>query len=597
MRDSVREIAAALLELGVQKGDRIALIAEGCASWIAFELAILYTGAINVPISIKLGEPEELRFRLTHSGCKIAALSVSQMAKIRVAADRIPALEKILLIGSVTESSADVITEEELRIRGRDCLMSYPGRLEQVSDAVGENDPANICYTSGTTTDPKGVVLTHKNYWANVEQASALLPIPCWHCSLLVLPWDHAFAHTAGIYTMIRNGASIAAVQIGKSNRETLKNIPINIREVRPTFLLSVPALAQNFRKTIERQVRNRGSFVEWLFHLGLGNAYLYNGEGWNRGRGWRCLRAPLVWLFDRLLFKKVRAGFGGRLQFFIGGGALLDIELQRFFYAIGIPIYQGYGLTEAAPIISANVPEKHKLGSSGLVMPGLELKISGAGGRGLPVGETGEIAVKGDNVMAGYWMNASATREILRDGWLHTGDLGYLDKDGFLHVLGREKSLLISDDGEKYSPEGIEEAILSACPLIDQVMLYNNQSPATIALVVPSRSELRRLLDLKGLPFSGEVSQFAALQALADSLEQFRKEHKRFPSKWLPRTFAVIDEGFSEQNQLLNSTLKMVRGQISERYRDRLELLLTTQGRRLESAENIQAISRVLRK
>ena len=275
------------------------------------------------------------------------------------------------------------------------------------------------------------------------------------YCSLLILPWDHCFAHTAGIYTLMKNGASMASVQVGKTAIESLKNIPVNIKESKPTFLLSVPTLAKNFRKNIESGIKEKGPKVEKLFKKALDVAYNYNGDGWNRGKGSRILKKPLMMLFDKILFSKIRENFGGRLEFFIGGGALLDIELQRFFYAIGIPMFQGYGLTESSPVISANVPQKHKLGSSGSIVPNLEVKICDDKGNALTTGQHGEIVVKGENVMAGYWKNEKATRETIQNGWLYTGDLGYLDEDGFLFVLGRNKSLLIANDGEKGQSRG----------------------------------------------------------------------------------------------------------------------------------------------
>ena len=198
---------------------------------------------------------------------------------------------------------------------------------------------------------------------------------------LNILPWDHAFGHTCGIYMMMSGGATLASIQPGRTPMETLRNVPLNIRETRPTILLSVPALAKNFRKNIEKGVREKGPAAEALFARALRTAERYNAEGWNRGAGARALLKPLVALYDALLFRKIREGFGGRLQFFVGGGALLDIELQRFFYAIGLPMLQGYGLTEAAPVISANTLAHHKLGSSGRVVPGLEIRICDAGG------------------------------------------------------------------------------------------------------------------------------------------------------------------------------------------------------------------------
>ncbi|MGC9343371.1 MAG: AMP-binding protein, partial [Bacteroidales bacterium] len=198
-------------------------------------------------------------------------------------------------------------------------------------------------------------MLSHRNYTANVEQALSLMNIPEYYCTLLILPWDHSFAHTAGIYSVIASGASMAAIQAGSTPMETLKNIPKNIKEIKPHFLLSVPSLAKNFRKNIEKSIREKGKTTEKLFNHALSVAYKYNGIGWDRGKGFRGILKPYYRLFDKILFSKIRDGFGGNIDFFIGGGALLDIELQRFFFAIGMPMYQGYGLSEAAPVISSN--------------------------------------------------------------------------------------------------------------------------------------------------------------------------------------------------------------------------------------------------
>ena len=319
---------------------------------------------------------------------------------------------------------------------------------------------------------------------------------------------------------------------------ETLRNIPVNIKELRPTFLLSVPSLAKNFRKGIEAGVRQKGTLAHTLFRIGLKLAYTYNADGWTRGRGWRKLLKPFYAFFDLLIFRKVRENFGGRLDYFIGGGALLDAEVQRFFYAIGIPMYQGYGLTEASPVISANTPRKHKIGTSGVLVPDLEVKICDEKGIALPQGQQGEIVVKGENVMAGYWKNEKATRETIREGWLFTGDLGYFDADGFLVVLGREKSLLIGHDGEKYSPEGIEETIVGNSPHIDQIMLYNNQSPATVALVVPNRDALLSWLKAHRLECSVREGQEAALRLIEKEIAAYRPGGKHaglFPERWIP--------------------------------------------------------------
>ncbi len=439
MQALVHQCAAGLIHLGINKGDRLALISEGRNDWVVSELGILFTGAINVPLSVKIDELLDLKFRLAHSGCRAVIISGLQAQKIRTIKNDLPELEKIILL------DGDPQTEEEVAFQallndGKNYLNAHEKEFKTRWESISENDPANICYTSGTTADPKGIILTHRNYTANVEQSSTLLPIPEWYCSLLILPWDHAFAHTAGIYTLMKNGASMASVKPGKTPVETLKNISKNIKETRPTFLLSVPSLAKNFHKNIEKGIREKGEGIIKLFNKALDLAYAYNGIGWDRGKDASVATKLQLKMYDLLIFKKIRKSFGGRLEFFIGGGALLDIELQRFFYAIGIPMFQGYGLTEAAPVISANVPRKHKLGSSGYIVPNLAVKICNEKGEALPVCRHGEIVVKGENVMAGYWKNEKATLETIRDGWLYSGDLGYIDEDGFLYVLGLYK-------------------------------------------------------------------------------------------------------------------------------------------------------------
>ncbi|HTY57613.1 MAG TPA: AMP-binding protein, partial [Bacteroidota bacterium] len=345
-----------------------------------------------------------------------------------------------------------------------------------------------------------------------------------------------------------------------------------------------------------ESGVREKGGAARLLFRAGLAAGIAYNGDGWSRGRGWRRVLRPVCRLFDAVLFRKIREGFGGKLQYFIGGGALLDVELQKFFCAIGMPMYQGYGLTEAAPVISANTPLRHKFGSSGMPAPDLRLRICDQAGRDLPPGSQGEIVVSGENVMAGYWNNTEATAAALRDGWLHTGDIGYVDNDGFLFVLGREKSLLIGHDGEKYSPEGIEESIVGHSPYIDQVMLYNNQSPATVALLVPNRDAVLDWLSRHhGLRPSEPAGAEAALLLLGREVAKFQPGGEcagQFPARWLPSAIGVLDEPFTEQNRFLNSTLKMVRWKIAAAYAERLAFLFTPGAKDILNDRNRKAIA-----
>ncbi|HPE18686.1 MAG TPA: AMP-binding protein [Tenuifilaceae bacterium] len=596
-KDEVYRLAAGLISLGVKKDDKIALLSEGRKHWIITELAILYTGAVNVPLSIKLEGPD-LHFRLEHSETSIIFVSGVQAGKIKGIKDKLPLVKRIVYF-----DSQESYQENELHIStvikmGEEFLAQSPEKLTEAYKAVKPNDFATISYTSGTTADPKGVILSHRNYTANVEQALTLMDIPQYFKTLLILPLDHCFAHVAGIYSFMAMGASIGTVQQGKTPMDTLKNIPINIKELKPHLLLSVPALAKNFKKNIEAGIRAKGAFTEKLFNNAINLSYAYNKEGYNKGKGLTFIYKPLLWLYDKILFSKIRQVFGGEMQFFIGGGALLDIELQRFFYAIGIPMFQGYGLSEATPIISSNSLKRHKLGSSGYLVTPIELKICDDNGKELPVGQKGEIVVKGENVMMGYWKNEKATSETVREGWLHTGDMGYMDKDGFLYVLGRFKSLLIGSDGEKYSPEGIEETLIQHSKLIDQVVLYNNQNPYTTALIVPSKEGIKRALAERNVDSLSSEFASEAIKLIQDDIALFKSGgefEELFPDRWLPATFAILSDAFTEQNGLVNSTLKVVRGKVEKKYMDRIEHMYTPEGKNTLNDKNLEAVTKIM--
>ncbi len=598
IRNRVYNLAAGLLDLGVEKGDRIALLSEGRSEWLVSELAILYLGAVNIPLSVKINEPNELAFRIKHAECRWVICSERQAEKVRNIKQDIPKAQTFIIIGHANTLDKNEMSYRDVYENGEKRLPELKEKINALWQSVQPGDLANISYTSGTTADPKGIMLTHRNYTANVEQANSLMTVTEDFVTLLILPWDHSFAHTVGLYTLVRQGASMAVVELGKTPMETLRNIPKNIKEVKPTFLLSVPALSKNFRKNIEAGIRAKGKVTENLFKQAMKVAYIYNGIGWDKGKGWRKALKPLVQLYDKILFSKIRENFGGRLQFFIGGGALLDIDLQRFFYAIGIPIYQGYGLSEASPVISSNGPDKHKLGSSGYLVDNLELKICDDEGKALPVGEKGEIVIRGENVMKGYWKNPSATAEALKEGWLHTGDMGYLDEDGFLYVLGRFKSLLIGNDGEKYSPEGIEEALVEQSRFIEQCMLYNNQSAYTTGLIYPNIPALKAAL--KELNLTRETADYdkIALELIKTDIDQFLpggKYENMFPGRWLPAAVGLMDEPFTEENRMLNSTMKMVRNRVVEHYKDLIDFLYTPSGKDILNERNMATIRKLM--
>lgn len=597
-KEQVYKVAAGLLALGIRKGDRIALISESRTDWVISELGVLHTGAVSVPLSILLKEGADLKFRLDHSETRWVIISGNQLDKVTSIKKELNKLEKVILLDPRERYEKDEIYMGDLKKMGEEYLQNNYDKFLEIINSIGPDDYANICYTSGTTADPKGIILSHRNYTANIEQTLTLMDVPEWWTTLLILPWDHSFAHTVGIYIMMATGASFAAVQSGKSYLDSLKNIPGNIREIRPVFMLSAPSLAKNLRKGIEKGIREKGATAEKLFNHALKTAYCYNGIGWDRGRGFKLFLKPLYILYDVILFKKIRANFGGRLKFFFGGAALLDIVLQRFFYAIGIPMLQGYGLSEASPVISGNTETKHKLGSSGHIVKNLDLKICDEDGNELPAGEKGEIVIHGENVMKGYWKNEKATRETIRDGWLHTGDMGYVDKDGFLYVLGRFKSLLIADDGEKYSPEGIEETITDRSQFIDQFMLYNNQNKYTSALLVPNKDALLRWAKNQNINLSDVKGQEAVLLEIESVINQYKQGgayDDLFPSRWLPAAIAILDEPFTLDNSLLNSTGKIVRAKIVDYHFNKIDYLYTPEAKSIVNPKNIEAIKKIL--
>ncbi|MBQ4525614.1 MAG: AMP-binding protein [Bacteroidaceae bacterium] len=595
VKEKVYRLGAGLQALGVKKGDTMALLSEGRNLWIIGELAMFYAGAINVPLSIKLEESNDLLFRLKHGDVKYIMVSGTQLKKIRAIKDQLTMVEKVIVFDAQEEYEDKEMPLSEVMDMGEEFLAIHSLELFlSVGRSIKNDDYATITYTSGTTADPKGVVLTHRNYTANVEQALTLVNITEDWRTLIILPLDHCFAHVVGFYIMMSVGATVATVQVGRTPLESLKNIPLNIKEVRPHFILSVPALAKTFKMNIEQGIRAKGKNTVRLFNIGMKVRQIYYGESNRDFKGLRYLLKPLVWLFDKVIFSKVRENFGGELRFFIGGGALLDKDLQKFYVGVGMPMYQGYGLSEATPVISSNGPGLYRFGSSGKLVKPIELKICDSEGKELPLGEMGEIVVKGENVMAGYWKNPESTAETVRDGYLYTGDLGYMTKEGLLYVKGRFKSLLISSDGEKYSPEGIEEALVEKSPYIDQVMLYNNQSAYTTAVIVPNRDQLARKLKEQGLSLDTEEGRKAALLKLESELNKYKKGGEfegMFPERWLPSCFAVLAEPFTEQNGMINSTMKMVRGKVEKAYAERIAYMYTAEGKQLLNPQNLDAL------
>lgn len=597
--------AASLLKHGFEPDDRIALLAEGRNDWVITEYGILMVGCINVPLSIKL-LPEEVLFRLNHAQCKAIIVSSNTIEKAVLAIEKFEMEDfKLIFIdddispySSLLKNAGlhpmkNILLLKDMYEEGKKNFDMQKEKLDAIDAEIKEDQVVTISYTSGTTGNPKGIMLTHLNYYANSTDAMTYFQVNEGDRLMLILPLDHSFAHTVGIYASAVRGLSIFFVDARGGGKNALLNIPKNLKEANPHFMLTVPALTGNFMTKMKEGVAAKGGLIQKLFEAGLHAGIEMYGDGFRKPPKVSLQKKMIFKIAYNLIFKKFQKVFGDNIRYCVGGGALLDISQQRFFAAIGVPVYQGYGLTEATPIISANTPGRHKLGTSGMVLPGIECKISDESGNPLPQGRQGEIVIRGENVMKGYYLNPEATVATIRNGWLWTGDLGYFDEDGFLVVVGRQKALLISANGEKYSPEGIEEAIVNSSDIIAQAMVYNDMRPYTVAVITLDEQAVQRKIKENGLKSADEV-----ILAIQKSLNIFRESDEyrnQFPEIWIPRTFAIAQELFTEQNQMINSTMKMVRHKVLESHKDLVESMYNDEGLHPMNNYNRNAVKKLL--
>jgi long-chain acyl-CoA synthetase len=600
-----RFLAAGLHQAGIGKGDKIAILAEGRNRWITGEYAVLFAGGTMVPLSIKL-MPDEVLFRLNHSESKAIIVSRNTFEKVASIWTKLEFTKKIIFLDDDIQPiekdckefgikpSRDIFRYLDLLQSGKHQFEEEEPYLDKLESELSEDDIVTISYTSGTTGDPKGIMLSQLNYFSNSRDAMDYFNVTVGDRLYIILPIDHSFAHTVAIYAALLRGLSLYFVDARGGGMQTVKNIPINLVECNPHFILTVPALSSNFMTKIKDGVAAKGKFVNGIFKVGLRAGIRINRNGYKKaGPMVKIVNYLPYKLAEILIFKKVRKIFGNSIRFCVGGGAILDIRQQEFFYTLGVPVYQGYGLSEATPIISVNTQEIHKLGSSGRVIPNVDCHILLPDGSEAALGEKGEIVIKGDNVMKGYYKNPESTAKTVVDGRLYTGDLGYYDEDGFLYVIGRGKALLISADGEKYSPEGIEEAIQNSSELISQVMVYNDMRKYTGAIITLDGAKVAKYVEKHRIADSEVL-----LKAIKQDFYRFKETavyRNQFPEKWIPSTFQIAPEPFTEQNHMINSMLKMVRHKIQESYHDRIEAMYTPEGSNAVNDLNRQAVNKYL--
>ena len=598
-----RFLSAALNNLGLEKGDNFAILSEGTSRWVISEFAILFNGAASVPLSVKLLQ-EELPFRLNHSEAKGIFVSRNHIQKVINIWKQIENKNFYLIFldedldflkSKTTEANipeSQVKSYHQLLSEGEKIYTNDSSKMKMIEDSILPDDVVTISYTSGTTGNPKGIMLSHKNYYANSADGVNMFKADDKLKTLIILPIDHCFAHTVAIFGALFSGMSLYFLDTRGGMMNAIKNIPINLNEVKPDYLLTVPALSGNLMKKITDGIKAKGGFIEKLFNAGLNAGIRLNKNGFKKASfGQYLIDYPIYFIAKNLIFTKLKGVFGGNIKYMVGGGALLDIKQQQFFYSIGIPVFQGYGLTEATPIISSNTPFSHKLGSSGSIMPTVICKILRENGEECKTGEKGEIAIYGNSVMKGYYKNEDATRDSIKKDWLLTGDLGYYDNDGFLVVTGREKALLISEDGEKYSPEEIEEGLVYNSPLLLQTIIHNNQRKFTSAIITLDEPNVKSYI---------EKNNITDAQSLCDVIEREVKNFKldkvyksKFPNKWMPSLFFIAPEVFSEENKMVNSTLKIVRYKIEETYNLDIDDMYASNGIEYTRVKNVATLKK----
>lgn len=546
----VRNLARGLNALGIEPGDRVALIAENRPEWAIADMAIMAAGAITVPAYTTF-TTEDYRHVLGNSGAKALILSSSALAqRVIPAANQLSYLQTIIALEPLkTQSDADIYLWDDVMARGA----AAADRIDATVAGLGPDDTACLIYTSGTGGVPKAVMQTHRNVMQNGKGARKLLNDDFGlgdDVFLSFLPLTHAYEHSAGLWFPIMIGAEIYYA----GGPETLAT---EMPEVRPTIMTAVPRLFEMLHKRILQAALRGGGTKAKLFNLALELGI----KRYNAPKSLTIKDRALDLLVDRLVRHKVRQRFGGRLKAFVSGGAPLNQEVGLFFLALGINLLQGYGQTEAGPVISANPPKRIKVDTVGPPLLGVEVKIA----------TDGEILVRGPNVMTGYWRDPESTDRAIKDGWLHTGDVGEFDADGYLKITDRKRDFIKNSGGEMISPQRVE-GYLALEPGIGQVMVYGDKRPYVVALIVPDEELLRQV--------RGETDTTARVAKLQQEIQvRVAKVNKILTAPERIRRFAVVEEAFSVDNGQMTPTLKIKRHAIRGAYGAVLEGLYEKAG------------------
>jgi long-chain acyl-CoA synthetase len=548
----VAALSTALVELGVKPGDRVALFAANRPEWHTADFAINGSGGVTVPVYFN-ESPERMSFILKHSGARVIIVAgEDQLQKLLSCRAQLPALEHVIVADAGAGVPTECLRYETLiASAGAAEITAYRMRAAQVL-------PGQLCtiiYTSGTTGEPKGVMLTHNNMSSNVTDSCATFDFqPATDMALSFLPLAHVYGRMLD-YIYLFNGVSVAYV-------EAVDLVPQALLEIHPSVIAAVPRFFEKIYAKLMEQGSKATGIKRKLFNWAIDVA--------RRAAPWRTgakSASPLLkgqWaLADKLVYKKIRAGTGGNLRMVFSGGAPLSKELAEFFWSIGIPIYQGYGLTETSPILTSNYPQ-NRPGSSGRPIPNVLIRIA----------QDGEILAKGPCVMQGYYNNLDATREVIDpEGWFHTGDIGYLDSDNYLFITDRKKDLIKTAGGKFVAPQPIENA-LKTSPYITNAMIVGDQRRFVVALIVPNATTVSAKLQDQGVRFAShkEMAEHPAVRSLIENEVKRLTAHL---AQWETiKRFALLPEDFTFDNGSLTFTLKLKRRVVEKNYREVIDKL-----------------------
>jgi len=548
--ERVQAISLGLRELGIQPGDKVAIVSENRPEWALADYACLCARTTDVPVYPTLTAKQTEYILRDSEAVAVFVSTAAQLAKILEVKANLPGLKHVIVFDTGVQQRAEgIVSLEAVEAKGRAAAAKHPNWKPEALTA-GPDDLATLIYTSGTTGDPKGVMLSHHNLWSNVQAVLQMIPIGGGDECLSMLPLSHSYERMVD-YTLFQAGVII-------NYAESFDTVAANLGEVKPTVVLSVPRL---YEKVYARVLENAlsGSAIKRTIFFWAKRT----GEQWATLAlaglpvpGGLAIKKKVA---DRLVFAKLQARTGGKIRFFVSGAAPLSADIAKFFYSAGLPVIEGYGLTESSPVLTLNPLDRIKLGTVGRVIPGVELKIA----------PDGEILARGPNIMQGYYKLSEATRETVdQDGWLHTGDIGELDSDGYLKITDRKKELLKTAGGKYIAPQPIE-MMVKRNKFVANAMLYGDRRKFPIILIVPNFDNLERWAQERSLTY-GSRAELIELADVKAKVEREVMDMLRDLAKFeTPKKVVLIEKDFSIESGELTPTLKVKRRIVEQHYKE----------------------------